>query len=708
MAESIFIGLIQNIAVLLAFTALYEYFWNKNEDIGNYLGKFLAGITIGLVGIFLMSIPWIFREGLVFDMRSVLLAVSGLFFGAVPTVIAMAITALYRILNGGAGASMGVAVILCSGGIGLLWRHFFPPRKIRKPFWNLLLLGFFVHVAMLLCTFLLPKEEILNTMQLISLPLLLIYTPGTLLLGLLMLKRWSIWQIRKDKEENEKKYRALVENAGEGIAVSQDGYIRFANKQVEKITLYSNAEICSRPFLEFIHPEDSGRIRERDAEHPVKKEVLWRNSFRIIDKQGNIKWLESNAVLIDWEKRPAVLLFFNDMTAYRETQLQLQKSKERAEESDRLKSNFLANMSHEIRTPMNAIMGFSDLLVNADLPEEKKKEYLNLIRTSGIRLLRIINDIMDLSKIEAGSMKLYPAAFRLNDILEQSISAFRNGELLRLKSGLELRLRCPEELKESEFYSDAYRLQQVLDNLIENALKFTEKGFVEVGCSLQKAKSKAELQIYVKDSGPGIVPEKQTVIFERFRQAEEDQYHEGAGLGLSISRGIAELLGGNIRLESEPGAGSCFTLSIPVTAEGGMRKKKPVESAPKPDLRNILVLIAEDDLGSYYLLREYLKPCGADPIRVQDGEMLMNMLREKTPDLLLLDINLPIKNGYECLEEIKKQGYRMRIIAQTAYAMPDEKKRCFNAGCHGYIAKPFLPEDLYREIERVMKQKNRE
>lgn len=708
MAESIFIGLIQNIAVLLSFTLIYEYFWNKEEDIRNYSGKIVTGIAIGLIGIFLMTIPWILSEGLVFDMRSVLLSISGLFFGAIPTLIAMVTTGLYRILEGGSGTTMGVAVVLSSGSIGLLWRHFFPPKKIRKPFWNLLLLGFIVHAAMLLCTIFLPAEVRINTMRIIALPLLLIYTPGTMLLGLLMLKRWYIWQTQKDKEENEKKYRALVENAGEGIAVSQDGYLRFANQQVENITLYSQEELCSRPFLEFIHPEDREMIRERQTSSLKIEDFPEWSSFRILDKRGKLKWLESNAAPIDWDGRPAVLIFIRDMTEYRETQLQLRIAKEKAEESDRLKSNFLANMSHEIRTPMNAIIGFSDLMTNRDLSDTKKKEYLDMIRQSGLRLLRIINDIMDLSKLEAGSIQLHPTMFRLRDVLEHSINSFRSGELLRGKAGLTLRLHFPDSLADTDIYADAFRLQQVLDNLIENAIKYTDKGFVEVGCSMTQEGESAELQIYVKDSGPGIAPEKQSIIFERFRQADEDNFHEGAGLGLSISRGIVELMGGNIRLESMSGKGSCFLFNIPVKLRDEEHKNYRKKNLPKPDLKNTTVLVAEDDPGSCYLLKEYLKPCGVEPRRAEDGNMLMQMLAHELPDLLLLDINLPGKDGYACLKEIREKGYHMCIIAQTAYAMPDEKQRCLEAGCHGYLAKPFFPEELYSEIIKVMKNEEKE
>lgn len=708
MAESIFIGLIQNIAVLLSFTLVYEYLWNKNEEIQKNSQKIISGVIIGLIGIFLMYIPWTLSEGVVFDMRSVLLSISGLFFGAIPTLIAMFMTAVYRVIMGGSGTNMGIAVVLSAGSIGLLWRHFFPPRKIRKPFWNLLLLGFLVHVAMLLCAIFLPKEVFIETLLAIALPLLLIYTPGTMLLGLLMLKRWSIWQVRKEKEENEKKYRDLVENAGEAIAVTQEGYMRFANRRVAEILQYDIEEILSKPFDDFVYSDDKKLVLDNYKKHIHGEKVPERSSFRVVDKLGAIKWIELIAVLIDWEGKPALLNFFSDMSAYRETQRQLQIAKEKAEESDRLKSIFLANMSHEIRTPMNAIIGFSDLLANRELPAEKYSEYLNMIHYSGERLLKIINDIIDLSKLEAGSIKLELSSVPICEFLEKNIKTFESQKTFLHKKQLSLRLNCSEKFKGLYVRTDPFRLQQILENLLGNAVKFTEKGFVELGYDIRDLNGKTGLYIYVRDTGPGIDPEKQSLIFERFRQIEENDYHEGAGLGLSISRGLAALFGAKIELESEPGKGSCFSLTIPVETgkKGELPRRK--ETMKIPDLSDYTILIAEDDNGSVYLLEELLRPCEVKPAVVGDGKALMDHLEVQVPDLILLDINLPGKDGISCLREIRKKGYQSKVIIQTAYAMPDERNRYLKEGCSGYLAKPLDPASFYAEIEHVLKNGGKE
>jgi PAS domain S-box-containing protein len=706
MTGSIFIGLIQNIAVLLTFTLIYEYFWNKNEDIQKNSDKIITGIIIGLIGIFLMYIPWTLKEGLVFDTRSVLLSISGLFFGVVPTLIAMTMTAAYRIIIGGSGVTMGVAVVLTSGAIGLVWRHFFPPRNIKKPFWNLLFLGLLVHVVMLMCTLLLPKNVFLETLLAIALPLLLIYTPGTMLLGLLMLKRWSIWQDRKDKEESEKKYRDLVENAGEAIAVTQDGVFRFANRKVQEILQYPMEEILTRSFLDYIHPEDKEDVYEHYRKRINGEMVPGRSDFRVIDKKGNVKWIELNAVVIDWEKRPAVLNFFSDMTAYRETQLQLRLAKEKAEGSDKLKSVFLANMSHEIRTPMNAITGFSDLLIHQDLSKEKQREFLQMIHFSGERLLHIIDDIVDLSKLETGTLKIDKSPFRLCDLFNKSLAAFSNHRKFLEKKDLELRMNCPDELKHLQIISDPHRLQQIVDNLLENAIKFTDKGYIELSCNIAKTDGENTLRIEVRDTGRGISRGKQDLIFERFRQVEENGYHEGAGLGLSICRGLAELMGGHIGVESTPGKGSCFTLTIPLEIAGPGQDTLNDSTIPVPDLSGLSVLLVEDDPGSARLLEEYLKPCGVKPAIVSDGKALMASLEKRVPDLILLDINLPEKDGLSCLREIQQKGYKSKIIAQTAYAMPEEKKRCLESGCGGYLSKPLVPAVFYREIQRVLRKES--
>lgn len=446
MKESIIIGLLQNTTILLAFSMIYDYWWIKNDESKNLLNKILTGFVIGVIGIVLMLTPWILVPGIVFDTRSVVLSVSGLFFGALPTLIAMLITGIFRLTLGGDGVWMGIAVIALSGAIGIFWNKFRPLRKSKHYVLELVALGFAVHLIMLACTIFLPADQRIYIFKTIAIPVLSIYPVATVFLGSLMFRQYKNWQNRKASE----------------------------------------------------------------------------------------KLYESEAELI--------------------------KAKVKAEESDQLKSIFLANMSHEIRTPMNAIMGFSTLLGEQGIDESEKAQYIDIIKSSSNRLLQLITDILDLSKLEAKQLSISSSECSLSEIFINSTESFRKSELLLKKPGIELILKFPAAYKKIKFLSDRIRVQQVLDNLLTNAIKYTEKGKVETGCSIRSEDGKEVIEIYVKDTGLGISGEMSNLVFERFRQVEEGRYHEGAGLGLSISKGIVNLLGGKIWFVSEINAQTAYAM----------------------------------------------------------------------------------------------------------------------------------------------------
>ena len=288
-----------------------------------------------------------------------------------------------------------------------------------------------------------------------------------------------------------------------------------------------------------------------------------------VNPDGTRTWfLVSKVPLYDREgKITGMVGVTSNITSQMEIEEELINAKEKAEESDRLKSIFLANMSHEVRTPLNAILGFSGLLDSPNLTEERRKRYVNLIRVSGSRLIQLINDIIDISHIEAQQLALDLQKRNIYDIVRRSYEIFQNSEVLKQKPEVSLYLKYPKECESIETVTDEIRLQQVLDNLIMNALKYTEKGFVEVGVSVKEKDRNNYIEFYVKDTGSGIPEDKQHVIFERFRQAEEHSYHKGTGLGLSISKGIVKLLGGEIWLVSKHKVGSTFYFTIPHNPE---------------------------------------------------------------------------------------------------------------------------------------------
>jgi len=399
---------------------------------------------------------------------------------------------------------------------------------------------------------------------------------------------------------------------------------------------------------------------------------------------------------------PVIRTSIIDVDHEKKMEINLIREKEKAEESDRLKSAFLANMSHEIRTPMNSILGYSELLSDKDITEEERKHFSVIIANSSNQLMQLINDIIDISKLEANQLKVYLKECDINEVCRNCYDIFINSELIKTKQELSLVLSLPDKFKRVIAVTDANRLQQVLINLINNAIKFTQQGVIEFGFRVEQQTEHPSLQFFVKDSGIGIPPEKFELIFERFRQATEDGSHKGTGLGLSISKGIIELLQGSISVESTPGEGATFSFSIPYIKAGSAH---PDHVGPKRslDLINKLIVIAEDDPYSYLYVNQLLKDSGAELHHVNDGSQLMEFLRQRVPDLILLDINMPIMNGYDCLREIREQKIPTRIIVQTAYAMSDERQRIMQAGADHYLSKPIRKAELYELIESVLR-----
>lgn len=376
---------------------------------------------------------------------------------------------------------------------------------------------------------------------------------------------------------------------------------------------------------------------------------------------------------------------------------------EKAQESDTLKSAFLANMSHEIRTPMNAILGFTELLSQPETTREEQEHFTGIIRNAGKKLMRLIDDIIDISKLEARQIAITPAPCDVVNLLVTTVESYNEMDLLKKKPGVNLHLSIPPSSAIPKIETDPFRVQQVLDNLLTNAIKFTDQGFIEVGIVEVEKDNHEFLEFFVRDTGKGISPHQLKIIFERFRQVEGDTYRQGAGLGLSISKALVELLGGEIRVVSELGKGTTFYFTIPFhPAQVTKEAFTPQSQLKSLDLTGKMLYIAEDEDDGFDYISLLLKDTRATVRRAVNGDILMNMIHKQVPDLLLLDINMPGKTGYECLSEINKNGYTMKILAQTAYAMAEERKRCIEAGCHGYLSKPFGKKDLFEHIASVL------
>lgn len=616
MSESIFSGLIQNIALLLAFAMLYENFWLRYNHPQKFYSKVLAGLILGGIGVVLMYTTSGLSPGLIFDTRTVMLAISGLFFGPAPTLIAMTLTVLVRFLMGGEGMWMGVAINIIAGTAGILWGRYRFQREPVNVRLELFLLGAVVHIGMLVSVLLLPSGLKLSTFQMIIIPVILIHTPGTMLLGMLLTAQ-----------------KRNIENlqAKEKLYVAENKY--------------------SKALLG----------KQKQLRRQLKKYTQLASRFK-----------SQNQELI--------------------------KAKEKAEESDRLKSAFLANLSHEIRTPMNAIIGFSDLLETEDLKKNQRDQYVHIIRKSSDYLLSIINDIIEISHIDSGQIELKAVETKPSSLLKEVYDTLYNSRPTD-KDVVFIKDDVPENVPDRVLL-DEVKLKQILVNLINNAFKFTHKGEVRFGCTLSDGQL---LTFYVKDSGIGIDKKDQEIIFERFRQVENTRYMKGgSGLGLAIVKAYCELMGGSVKLESEKGKGSLFTVSLPYQVPKESKTMPPTESFREPDSSNKrFILVAEDEDINWYLLDEYLSPKKYRLLRAFNGREAVELCRSyNNIDLVLMDIKMPEMNGYEALEEIRKIKPHLPVIAQTAYALPSDLER-LKKSFSDYVTKPINRQMLLKKISAV-------
>ena len=408
--------------------------------------------------------------------------------------------------------------------------------------------------------------------------------------------------------------------------------------------------------------------------------------------------VEKRTSLLD--KRNKALL--KEINIRREIEKELVVAKEKAEESDRLKTAFLANMSHEIRTPMNGILGFANLLKEPGLIGEKQHEFIGIIEKSGKRMLNIINDIIDISKIEAGLMKLDINESNINEHIEYIYTFFKPEAESK---GMDLSFKNPLPAKESIINTDSEKLNAILANLVKNSIKYTEEGSIELGYNLKTDTKPAELEFYVQDTGIGIPKDRQEAIFDRFIQADiaNEKAHQGAGLGLSITKAYVEMLGGKIWVESEEDKGSTFYFTLPYNTKPA---EKTIDRQLEPsgkydDVRKLKILVAEDDEVSEMLLDETVKMFAKEILKARTGVEAVEVCLNNTDiDLILMDIHMPDMGGYEAAQQIREFNKEVIIIAQTAYGQMGDSEKSIKSGCNDYLAKPINANELHAMIQK--------
>ena len=469
-------------------------------------------------------------------------------------------------------------------------------------------------------------------------------------------------------------------------------------------------------WLSIIHPDMQEEIKNYFTNEVFGKKQRFDKEYKIIRSLDNTeRWVHGTGKMQFNDSNEAIGLIgtIQDITERKRNELELINAKEKAEESDRLKTAFLCNVSHEIRTPMNSIIGFSNLLKKPELSEKSKEEYCDIIELNSNNLLNIIEDILAISKIESGLFTLKPEEVNINKFVSQLYEEVR----LKNKNKLIEIILNPETSKKNIILkTDEHRLRQVLNNLISNAQKFTKQGSVEIGYEIihnQKYKSdksdKSEqseesIKFYVKDTGIGISKEYNDIIFERFRQLEETstRHYGGTGLGLAISKKIVKAMGGDIWVESEAGKGSKFIFTLPYESEN--KQVVPAKNKTNiniPDLKNKKILIVEDDDFNYHFFTILLKKTKADFIRATDANECIEIFKQdKDIDLVMMDIQLPGMNGFEATKILKKIRKNVPVIAQTAYAMSSDIDQCLEAGCNDVITKPINVNTLWNLLEK--------
>lgn len=380
---------------------------------------------------------------------------------------------------------------------------------------------------------------------------------------------------------------------------------------------------------------------------------------------------------------------------------ELEIAKEKAEESDRLKSSFLANLSHEIRTPMNAIMGFSDLLEAGNLNEKEKNDYLKIIRNNGENLVSIIEDLIAMSKIDSNQITPNYKPIDLDKCIAELYHSIKI--TIPEEKKINFSIHQNQESLKKNILTDEIKFKQILINLLTNAIKFTKKGYITIGYKIDETAS--YIEIWVKDSGTGIDESNLKVIFDRFRRIEDDPSltSGGLGLGLSITKAYTQLLGGSIKVESQLGIGSTFSVKIPLKYEDKTTTLTIKEDIQKPNNNEKeIILIAEDDDINFLLLKKILQLKNYIILRANNGAEAVDICKNHPHiDLVFMDIKMPIMNGFEALKRIRQFNQTLVIIANTAYASEEDKEEIMNAGFNNYMTKPINKTAVFELLDSI-------
>ncbi len=497
--------------------------------------------------------------------------------------------------------------------------------------------------------------------------------------------------------ESEARFRGIFEHANIGIALAdQQTNIIEANNEFLTMLEYDKDEIKGMSFDRFTHPGDIAAELYFIQQLRKGTRESYRIEKRYISKSNKVLWVDLSVTV--WRNEAGNIDLFigmvMDISKAKKTAEDLVSAKERAEESDRLKSAFLANVSHEIRTPMNGILGFAELLEHPSLSIEQQHKYIEIIRKSGERMLNTVNDIIDISKIDAGQVSFERSKVDLKEDIEMLYLFFKPEAE---KKGLEFRLITQLHTNNHVIETDKAKFNSIITNLVKNAIKYTDRGSIELCFSIKND----EFNFKVTDTGIGIPDARKSAIFNRFEQADiDDEYaREGSGLGLAIALSYAKIIGGEISFDSEQGVGSVFSFSMPISAVEIVTSLAQAETVPPIQTKQMNILIAEDDDISFLHLSLLLKNMAKNILRAKNGAEAIEMAKNNLElDCIFMDVKMPVVDGYRASQQIRVFNKQIPIIAQTAYALKGEEGKALNAGCTTYISKPINKNELFAKV----------
>ena len=435
-------------------------------------------------------------------------------------------------------------------------------------------------------------------------------------------------------------------------------------------------------------------------DHLHGKAAVYACEYRMRNAGGNYQWFQDvGKIVYKDEGKMLVAGIVSEITERKRIEKQLKEAKLQAEMANNYKNQFLANVSHEIRTPISGMVGFASLLRKEDLDVETKKLYIDIIESSSKQLLNLVNDIIDISRIEAGELKMSKATCELHKILKETETLFEQLKHARGKQNLKIRLNLSGKDEALFIVTDPDRLKQILINLIGNALKFTETGGVDFGYELENDR----LKFYVSDTGIGMSEDDLKLVFERFKRTEQaHKKYEGTGLGLAITKGLLDLLGGDISVHSEVGRGSVFTFTIPYEPSKPEQVKSPEEQVTDTErLRGKKILIAEDEKINRMYLEIILKDLPIQIFWARNGLEAVEIFSENRDiNLVLMDIKMPLMDGEEAMQKILAWKPGTRIVAQTANALSSDREKYLESGFVDHISKPIDKKQLIRIMEK--------